>query len=208
MVVAAMLFGTLTTGHTAAITVSEYGPTSANGEILSFTGSGSQADPYVLVEELYGGSYVVEFWGMPQQGNPANTGHSTGFWLKKEVRNHSRDLWQSFDNELWETVWVPSSDGDGLSFAQGYDPRPFSSDRFPLWKETDDVRDYVNFYGGMVDSMESVIMNMIITDHSPIDVFYLHQRPNKPPPGVPEPVTLILLGAGLLAVGFGRKFVK
>ncbi len=68
---------------------------------------------------------------------------------------------------------MASADGDGLSFAQGAALlRPWTSDIFATVDEVTDIRDFINFSSGSVMDGEIVTFNYVITDNSPIGLFY------------------------------------
>ena len=115
-----------------------------------------------------------------------------GFWLESVVTNRTNTPWIFFDHELQEWPGVPSPEEDGLSFAQGI---PFvrpRSDVFSAVDEVTDVRDFVNFTGGVVNPNQTVLFRYVILDNDPNDLFFLRQRPNFAPGGVgvvaPPPV--------------------
>jgi hypothetical protein len=102
-----------------------------------------------------------------------------GFRFHSVLTNRTNTPWILFDHELREKPTRRSPEEDGLSFAQGINfVRPFVSSRFVRVDEETDVRDYVNFSNGVVQPGETVIFELAITDRSPIDRFYLLQRPN------------------------------
>lgn len=108
-----------------------------------------------------------------------------GIRVQSIVRNLTGTPWIFFDHELREDQNTPSPEADGLSFAQGYTSvRPFTSDLLPAANEVIDVRDFVNFSGGIVQPGQTVTFVYAITDNSPEDRFFLLQRPNFQPGGV------------------------
>ncbi len=169
------------------------------------TGTGTEADPIMIYETITGAGDVDLKISDIGAGNMGDSLHTWGRWFRKVVTNGTSDTWTSFEHELHEILGTPSSEGDGLSFAQGYSPRPFSSDKLPEWTEEVLDKDFVNFFGGSVAPGETVTFNIYVTDSTPTDPFYLRQSPNEPVPAVPEPSTMLLLGSGLLGLVYLKK---
>ncbi|MEO1353560.1 MAG: hypothetical protein AAFW84_33195, partial [Cyanobacteria bacterium J06635_15] len=108
-----------------------------------------------------------------------------GFRFESILTNRTGTPWIFFDHELQEEFRVPSPEEDGLSFAQQFSSvRPFTSNAYSVVDEVTDVRDFVNFSGGVVNPGQTVTFRYAILDNSPNDLFYLRQRPNFAPGGV------------------------
>src|SRR5262249_19180221 len=157
------------------------GPISAGGltfsdefggfSILGVTGSGSLADPFVVVEELHSSDEVVlVIRGLePDFGNRIGTQHLTGFAVDKVVVNGSGTDWNVFRIEVRKQLDVPSSYGDGLSFGQGSAiGRPFVSDVFSTTEVTDEPYDAITFHDGIVRPGGRSSFHFVITDTSPV----------------------------------------
>ena len=150
--------------------------------IVSASGSGTLADPFVVVEEITGPQEsVLLIRGLsPLFGNRIGSHHLTGFALKKIVVNRTDDVWNQFEMELRETLAHQSPYGDGLSFGQGsLVGHPFTSSTFPTVNETDEPSDSVAFRDGTVRPGETVSFSLIITDTSPVSPFMLLQQPTR-----------------------------
>lgn len=120
---------------------------------------------------------------------------AVGIRIQFIVKNLTGTPWIFYDHELQEVRGERSPEADGLSFAQGISSvRPFVSNRYNRIDEVTDSRDYVNFSDGIVPHGDVAVFRYAITDYSPINRFYLLQRPNfKPrdgfvtPPAPPQP---------------------
>lgn len=147
--------------------------------LLDGSGTGTLDDPVVLVEEIvdYGPAVIVIRGMHARFGNRISSQHDVGFAITKVVKNATTQPWTLFTLELREKLEQESPFGDGLSFGQASEAgRPFLSDRFNTNLETREPFDGVQFYDGVVEPGETVILNFVITDTTPRFKFYLMQK--------------------------------
>lgn len=171
--------------------------------ITDGSGSGSENDPFVIEETVTGFDVTMSIEGLQSNFSGCEVaGFTACFFLTKEVTNASGETWNFYDHELQEELGTASSEGDGLSFAQGLTSvRPYTSDVFDSVDEETQERDYINFFDGSVADGETVSFAYWISDNSPEDEFFLRQRPNfSTTSTVPEPATIFLFGLGLLGI--------
>lgn len=107
-----------------------------------------------------------------------------GFRFESVVTNRTNTPWIFYDHELQEQFGVASPEEDGLSFAQQFTSVRPTSNAFSVVDEVTDVRDFVNFSGGVINPNETVTFRYFILDNAPNDLFFLRQRPNFAPGGV------------------------
>ncbi|MGH6932695.1 MAG: hypothetical protein ACREEE_09715 [Dongiaceae bacterium] len=150
--------------------------------LLSVTGVGATADPFVVIEEVTGPEEpILVIRGLDATfGNRAGTHHLVGFAMTKVVVNRTTDEWNLFDMELREFIDSQSPYGDGLSFGQASTVgRPFRSSAFVLNHEVDEPYDSISFSQGRVRPGETVSFDLIVSDTSPISPILLLQHPAK-----------------------------
>lgn len=147
--------------------------------LLEGSGTGTLDDPVVLVEEItdYGPAVIVIRGMNARFGNRIRSHHDVGFAITKVVRNATSQPWTLFTLELREKLLQESTFGDGLSFGQESKAgRPFLSDRFDTNFETEEPYDGLQFFDGVVEPGETVVLNFVITDTTPRFKFYLMQK--------------------------------
>lgn len=172
--------------------------------------TGSSAAPWTIAESLTGPltlQFTSDTGGSALGSNMTGTGHYYGKWFEKTITNDSGIAWTSFELELQSVFGTPSVDGDGLSFAQG-GGLLFSSNRFSEYTRVDTTRDYLNFHGGTVAAGETVTIAFAVTDNQTRSSFWLLETPNKREVTVPEPLSLTLLGFGIVGVAGMKKYLK
>jgi len=147
--------------------------------ILKVTGSGSLADPFVVVENITGREPMLIIRSLDKRfGNRIGTNSPFGMALVKLAVNHSGSPWYGYRIELHTTPTRPSPDSDGLSFAQGWSKRPpMASSGFHHVRVIDAPYDVLNFDDGWVEENQSVSFSVFLTDLNLKSEIYLLQEP-------------------------------
>lgn len=147
-------------------------------ELIGGSGSGSKEDPFIIVERIYQSKpAVLTIRGMATAlALRKFSFHFSGFSLIKVVINATLDDWQNFGLALETPLGTASTYLDGLSFGQAIPKnRPITSDVFANTIVVDEPDDSVIFDNGSVPPGTKVLFKLLITDHSPREVFFLRQ---------------------------------
>ncbi len=151
--------------------------------LISVSGTGTIADPIVVVEEFTQvGPAVLVVRGaqlIKHHNHPATPAGFIHLAIIKIVINSTRRVWTGFDLELQERPKQPSPYEDGLSFDQmgSFAGEPFQSDSFVNALRQSEPYDRVRFHDGAVDPGDAVRFNFYITDLTPKPKFFLLQEP-------------------------------
>lgn len=166
---------------------------SENVRLLTVTGTGTLADPFVMLEEITDdGDAVVEIdVHSVLFGSRVATFHRVGFALTKVVVNRTHETWRFFNIELEPHIGSGSDYYDGLSFGQEATVnRPFTSDRFRDVEDIQEPRDILRFRDGEVAPGERVSFHFAITHTGPTPHFYLVQHVRRPVSDLARPLNL------------------
>lgn len=156
--------------------------------ILDVSGSGTEDDPFVVVEEITDpGDAVLVIRGAPTptprnpRRNRILSGHSIGFALRKIAINATDRIWPGFDLELQTSPGVSSPWRDGLSFGQGSAAQKLTgSDAFEQETITAEPIDSIVFSLGDVAPGGRVTLDFVITDMTLRPALFLVQRRHRP----------------------------
>ncbi|HEY4164832.1 MAG TPA: hypothetical protein VGM59_17320, partial [Dongiaceae bacterium] len=155
-------------------------------------GKGTLKDPFVLREEVTGpGDPMLVIRGFSRNfGNRVGTQHTAAFALTKIVVNKMDKAWAGYQIELREVETRHSTYQDGLSFGQGSQlADDYVTSSLPHSQRLDEPEDSLGFGGATIPPGAEASFSFIVSDMSPIDRFYLLQRPLQPlseltaPPG-------------------------
>jgi hypothetical protein len=151
--------------------------------LVSVSGSGTLDDPFVVVEEVTGDRAIaltIRNFGR-DFGNRIGSQHVSAFAMKKIVINKSDRAWRNYQMELREVTTRHSPYSDGLSFGQNsFIGTSYTRSSFADLQRFDEPEDTLGFSGSTVAPGETAEFSFIISDMSPVSVFYLMQLPLQP----------------------------
>ncbi|MBI2253721.1 MAG: hypothetical protein HYU58_03790 [Proteobacteria bacterium] len=152
-------------------------------DLVEVSGSGTLEDPITVVERVTGNRAItltIRNFGR-DFGNRIGSQHVAAFAMKKIVINDSGHVWRNYQMELREVTTRHSPYGDGLSFGQNsYIGLHYTKSNFPKIQRFDEPEDTLGFSGLEVAPGERAEFSFIISDMSPVSVFYLLQVPLQP----------------------------
>ena len=152
-------------------------------DLVDVSGSGTLDDPITVVERVTGDRAItltIRNFGR-DFGNRIGSQHASAFAMKKIVINDSGHVWRNYQMELREVTTRHSPYGDGLSFGQNsYIGLHYTKSSFPRIQRFDEPEDTLGFSGMEVHRSERAEFSFIISDMSPVSVFYLIQVPLQP----------------------------
>ncbi len=153
--------------------------------IQNVTGSGSKRDPYVIrqiLDTADAATLVIRTRKMTNVAKlPNNNITHSSIHVQIITLNNSNLPWIGFGFELQETIDVASTYGDGLSFDQlGRRASDIYSNRFAEFEDQFEPGDRLVYTNGYVNNQTSVTTRFIITDFTPVKIFYLYQEPLVP----------------------------
>ena len=153
-------------------------------EILTTSGSGVFEDPIVLYQEMLtseGSTMIVRHLNPALLSKAKNKVEDNSIYLRFVIVNNSNVPWVGYGLELQEIKDKPSTYGDGLSFDQISRETSFiRSDVFLEFEQQYEPGDRVVYKKGVVNHLNRVVLDFVVTDFTPTSLFYIHQDPLIP----------------------------
>lgn len=163
--------------------------------LVSASGTGSERDPIVVVEEIEEVAPVTLIIRRHMRLDDPSRPAYAPLHMTKVVVNRSIRVWAGFEIELQEVLRHPSVYGDGLSFNQyGAEAPDVSSDSFADNERLFEPYDRIRFSSGHVDPDAQGEFSLIITDPTPQPEFYLVQDPKLLSVSLPPATVFAWLG--------------
>jgi len=151
--------------------------------LVSVSGTGTLDDPLTVVEEVTGDRAIaltIRNFGR-DFGNRIGSQHVAAFAMKKIVINKTNRVWRNYQMELREVTTRHSPYGDGLSFGQNsYIGTNYTSSTFASLQRFDEPEDTLGFSGTEIPPGGKAEFRFIVSDMSPVSVFYVMQLPLQP----------------------------
>jgi len=152
-------------------------------DLVEVSGTGTLEDPITVVERVTGDRPItLTIRNFSRDfGNRIGSQHVAAFAMRKIVINASGHVWRNYQMELREVTTRHSPYGDGLSFGQNsYIGSHYTKSSFPKSQRFDEPEDTLGFSGMEVAPGEQAEFSFIVSDMSPVSVFYLLQIPLQP----------------------------
>lgn len=147
--------------------------------ILSVTGTGSLADPFVVTEDVTGSApvLIIRFLNATF-GNRLGTRGPMGMALVKVAINRTGTSWHGYRIEARSAPPRRSPEQDGLSLGQSWSGRPpMVSSVFQRCHVVERPYDAIHFDGGLVKVGQRVSFALFLTDSLPKREIFLLQAP-------------------------------
>ena len=154
-------------------------------KILSVSGTGTRNNPYYIRQQFDtsdSATLVIRTHEMLNVARlPNNNITHSAIHLQIETLNNSNLSWVGFGFELQEKFNKVSTYGDGLSFDQlGRKQEDIYSNRFADFEDQFEPGDRLVYTNGFVNNQTKVTTKFVITDFTPVSIFYLLQDPLVP----------------------------
>jgi hypothetical protein len=152
----------------------------------------------VVVEDITGREPTLVIRFLDEHfGNRIGTQYPIGAAFIKVAINHSGTTWYGYRLEPRKVPTQPSSDSDGLSFAQGWRTRPpVVSNGFRHVRIIDQPYDAINFDDGRIEENHAVSFTFVLTNTLPSStlpsstIFLLQQPETATACAWPRPATV------------------
>lgn len=153
--------------------------------ILGVSGTGTREDPFIIkqiFDSAYSGTLTIRATPSFRPLKHSDLGARRGtLYVQMETLNNTNLPWVGFGFELQEQLDITSTYSDGLSFDQlSRNREDVYSNRFLNFEDQFEPGDRLVYTDGVVNNQTTVTTRFVITDFTPVTIFYLLQDPLIP----------------------------